>query len=276
MTNMIVRLFLSIQMSAFIFASFTYADHAQRQFTYMTPDKENIHIIPSPFPTHQIEIYLQKSEQQEAPLVVFLNGASGNGVQGFTKIWFDYWYDKGYTVAAISMPGHGDSTGKNDLCGPFVLESLHFAINAIKDELQVQELGIVGFGLGGWGAVLLSSQRNDLKCIVCANGAYDLSKHEDLKEKNYDVDLEDDHALATRSPIFCVKSINSPIYLLHRKGHPETSEEEVSNFYTAMLEEGKECYLAVKDRFSEEFAQKITYEEVLEETEGWVDTLLQK
>jgi dipeptidyl aminopeptidase/acylaminoacyl peptidase len=160
------------------------------------------------------------------------------------------------------------------------MNSLNFAIDAIKEKTQVSNFGIIGFGQGGLASVLLASQRTDLLCVVCSNGGYDLLRHKVpddalmsiLQKSDYDLDVEDDEALAARSAILHITSIDAPVFLLHRKGNPIVGKEEVVDFFHAMLAAGKECYLSLKEKTPEVDAQKLSYEEVLAETEEWVDS----
>lgn len=242
-------------------------------------------LLDSPDGNHKIEIMIQNPSLQEAPLLLFLHGtSSGKGLNSISDSWFKHWLDKGYAVAAISMPGYGGSTGKKDFCGPFTMNSLNFAIDAIKDKIHVLNFGMIGFGQGGLASVLLASQRTDVQCVVCSNGGYDLLRHKVagdalmriLQKNDYDLDVEDDSALAARSAILHTTSIDAPVFLLHRKGNPIVGEEEVVDFYHAMLAVEKECYLTLKEKTLEVDAQKLTYEEVLAETEEWVDCNMQK
>ena len=43
-----------------------------------------------------------------------------------------------------------------------------------------------------------------------------------------------------------------------------------------MLAAGKECTLVLKDKMVGDDAQKLSYQEILLETESWLDRLLQK
>ena len=97
-----------------------------------------------------------------------------------------------------------------------------------------------------------------------------------LQKNDYDLDVEDDEALAARSAIFHISTIDAPLFLLHRKENPIVSEEEVMDFYHAMLATGKECYLSLKDKVPDVDSQKLSYEEVLAETESWVDSNMQE
>lgn len=222
-----------------------------------------------------VEVVMQRPSAERAPMLLFLHGASG----GISEEWFKHWVDKGYAVAAISMPGYGNSTGKRDFCGPSTMGSLHVAIEVIKEKLEISEFGMISFGQGTFASLLLASQRNDIQCVVGTNGGYDLFRHKvpgdilmnTLVSNNYDIDIEDDEALAARSPILHIATINTPVFLIHRKGNPVITESEVIDFYQAMLKAGKECHLSLKENTPDLDPQKITSEEILNETESWVD-----
>ncbi len=241
-------------------------------------------VLDSPYDNHTIEVVIQTPASEEGPLLLFLHGASKkDGLTSIAQSWFDRWLDKGYTAAAISMPGFGGSSGRMDFCGPFTLDSLNFAIDAIKDKLNVSNFGIIGFGQGGMAGVLLASQRDDIHCVVCANGGYDLVRHmvpgdplmQSLKKKGYDIDTDDQAALAIRSPLLHISTIQAPLFLLHRVDNPIVSEDEVVDFCHAMQASGKVCELRILEKTSETDVQKIFFDEVIDESEDWVDGNMQ-
>lgn len=235
-------------------------------------------------PSQQIELMVQKPQNQTFQVILFLHGANDIGLNSISPAHLNHWLEKGYAVAAISMPGFGRSTGEKDFCGPITLDSLNQAINEVKNELGVSKFAIIAFGQGGLAATLLATQRNDIIGIVCANGGYDLLRHKaendplftTLINKGYKLDINNDEALTIRSPIYHVSKISTPIFLLHRNGNPVVCETEAIDFYNAMLAAGKECSLMLKDRMLGDDAQKLSYKEILFETESWLDGLMQK
>ncbi len=237
------------------------------------------------YPNHKIELMVQKPVNQEYQAIVFLHGAGKeNGLKGLSPASLDYWLKKGYAVAAISLPGFGQSTGEKDFCGPFTMNSLDFAMNRIKKELDVSKFAIIGYGQGSLAAILLSTQRNDIHCIVCSNGGYDFLRHKIpsdslfsiLEKKGYNLDCNDEKALLFRSPIYRISEITAPIFILHRKGNPMISEKEAIDFQEAMIAAGKECHLVVKDRTPGSDEQKLSFEEILMETEFWLEGHIKK
>jgi|GEM_PF-6457467 len=232
---------------------------------------------------HQIEIFIQAPTRKHYPLLVFLHGASTDrGIKSLSKDWIDHWSKKRYAVAAISLPGFGQTTGRKDFCGPFTLQCLHFALDAIKKELDVSDFGIIGFGQGSIAALLLATERSDIRCVVSSNGCYDVLSHllkEDplckaLLVKNYAIAF-DETDFNLRSPLARVSNIQSKVFVLHREGNQTIPLEEAIRFVDAMRDAGKECTFSILPP-SFESPEKITYEEILMEAETWIDALMGK
>lgn len=234
-------------------------------------------------PSKEVEILiLAPVGKTDFPLIVLLHGASPKkgegrgGANNFDMEIFQYWLDKGFGVAAISLPGYGMSGGIEDQCGPFTMQALNTAIDRIKQEMPVTSMGAIGFGVGGLAATLLSTQRNDLSCIVSANGAYDLSSLFDendairkkLVEKNTAIEFSADE-IFVRSPIEHVSSIGCPLFLLHRELNPFIKASEVDRFKESVNSSGGECtavFLSGGD-----IDQKISYKELIEKAGQWVE-----
>ena len=65
--------------------------------------------------------------------------------------------------------------------------------------------------------------------------------------------------------------MHAPVYLLHRDGNPVIQVEEVQSFYQAMLENEKNCTLSILESTPENDSQILSYEEILRETERWIE-----
>jgi len=135
---------------------------------------------------------------------------------------------------------------------------------------------VIGFGQGSLAGALLAIQRDDVLCVVSANGGYDFISHlypndpllKILQEKDYDLNFQDTEALRSRSLLHQVGCIQAPFFLLHRDGHPIIPVEEVSEFASAMWKAGNECLLSICQKSDD---LRISYEEVIAITEKWVD-----
>lgn len=229
---------------------------------------------------HQLEIFIQKPHGENTPLLVLLHGASTDrGIKTFSQECIDSCMNRGYAVAGISLPGFGQSTGRKDFCGPFTMKWLHFALDAIKEECQAKDFGVIGFGQGGLAALLLASERPDIRCIVCPNAVVDLLAHlnpesriwRGLFYKNYDIVLDEENFLL-RSPMQRVQDILSPAFLLIREESTAVPPSEVKRFAEAMRHAGKTCQVSVLPKAPEGRDPDIIFcEEVFGETAHWID-----
>ncbi|WP_420421006.1 alpha/beta hydrolase family protein [Simkania sp.] len=225
----------------------------------------------------KVEVYMESPQAGSDQLLIFFHGAAvDKGLRGLSTDWCNHWLKKGYAVASISLPGYGDTSGQKDFCGPHTMLVVNEAVNHIKETLGVKDFGVIGFGQGGLAGALLSSMRDDVRLVVCTNGGYDFFRHmfpgdpllAILREKNYEIDIQDLDAIEARSLYSQVNKLKAPLFLLHRKGHSTISVEEVTDFAHAMNEAGKECHLVLCEESED---QKISYEETLSATEAWVD-----
>lgn len=236
-------------------------------------------LMDSPFNEHTIEFTYQKPLDPKPQLILFLHGSDGEGCTEIGSHHYSYWLEKGFSVGAISLPGYGRSTGTKDFCGPVTIESLDYALDRIKQETGALKVGIIGFGQGGLAAILLSCERDDLSGIICSNGGYDLLRHKKvgdllmkrIEEKGYDLDLSDEKALSLRSPYSQVESITAPLFLLHRAGHPQITEEEVLDFKLALIQAGGDCQLLFKEKGVLDHWEKIGYPDLLELGSSWLE-----
>ena len=234
------------------------------------------------YPDHSIEILAHPSSEGSSSAIIFLHSAKDTGLHSIDSEYFQYFADKGYGVGAISLPGYGGSSGEKDFCGPFTITSLNLAIDRIKKELGVETFVIMGFGQGGLAAILLSTLRNDIACIVSTNTGYNLLRHTGrgdrllltLQKKGYQLDTSSEEDLIARSPLYHIPKISSPLFLLHIEGSCIIKEAEVLEFQQAMLDANKPCELFIKKRTQEKGKQDFSFEEILSETEEWIENFL--
>lgn len=228
----------------------------------------------------EIEIYLQTPDTVSKKLLVSIWGASSTGVQldEERKKWYSHWIDKGYNVAEISLPGFGGTSGKKDLYGPLSVGTLNYAIDVLKAEYKIDRVGIIGLGSGGATALLLTAQRDDICCLVCANGVANLKVMKDNPDwvsrflsRDYDLDLKDEEALNIRTPIFQVEAINTPLFILHRFPNRFIDLEDVEEFSQAMDARGKECKVSIQNKRPEDHETRVSRQEILDVAEDWFD-----
>jgi dipeptidyl aminopeptidase/acylaminoacyl peptidase len=229
----------------------------------------------------KVEVLSMTPEGKESfPLIVLVHGVSmKKGANDFVLTSFEYWVDKGYGVAAVSLPGFGNSDGENDFSGPFTVHALHAALNHLKAQMPVSSIGMISFGLGAFATTLLSSQRDDLACAVIANGGYDLTRLNDENDPlrkslvDHQVRLEfTKEEILLRSPMEYVAAMRCPLFLIHRKLNPIVKAEEVCCFQDKVNTLGGNCSLVFLN--GGEIDYKISHKEVIETAGAWIEQYL--
>lgn len=224
----------------------------------------------------KIEIIWADSSENTGtfPLLILLHGSSATkGAGGFEVDVFRFWTERGFLTAAISLPGYGYSDGPQDFCGSYTMSALHEVIRFFQKEYEVPAIGVIGFGEGALAAALLTVQRNDTSFAICANGVYDLRRH-DIENDPLRAALEkkdyfqwNANELFSRSPQTCAHLIKTPLFLLHRSPHPTVPVEEVLDFAACVNENGGEC---IVDILPYEGNPRVSHSVLIEEVEDWL------
>lgn len=227
-----------------------------------------------------IDIYIQEpSESSKRLLILLYDSKQDVWDEKETQMWFQYWVDKGYIVAAISLPGYGRSSGVKDFCGPITVQAIDEAVSYCIERFKAQKVGLIGEGQGGLVALLLAAQCSDFSCIVCSGGLYNLREHRGkddeftrtVRRHHYQFDWNSEEDLHCRTPMDWIDSINTPLFILHRNPHPLVSLDEVQNFVLAIQKEEVECRLALQEKTHERDVEHISYSEIREQAEVWID-----
>jgi len=233
-------------------------------------------------PMQKIEVVTKMPKGENFPLLLLLHGASmKNGANDFSLSVFQFWNDKGIAVVAVSLPGFGMTDGLNDFCGPYTMQALNAVIDNLKKQISFTSIGVIGFGIGGLAATLLSSQRDDLCCVVSVNGGYDLSRLTDENDAIRKV-LENNKTaieftpseICMRSPFERASTIRCPLFLLHRRLNPIVTLNEVVLFSKIVESSGGDCTTVFLNGGDTD--QKISSMEVAEIAGNWIEQHLQK
>lgn len=228
---------------------------------------------------HKIEIRSEVPDQKNGKLIILLHGAAAEeGAKGLSSTCVNHWLEKGYSVAAISLPGYGKSTGPRDFCGPFTRSSIPHAITAIKAHHQVKSFGLVGFGQGGL-AASISAIRGDIDALIIVNSCYDLRFHTDeadplrkeIEAKSYAFDMDDDMAVKARSPIYYSSCIYAPTAIFHRKDNPLVSTGEMMDFVRGLSIRGIKHQVTLLEQNTTTKSQKIAFEEIVDVADAWIE-----
>ncbi|MBI2809722.1 MAG: hypothetical protein HYX67_02665 [Candidatus Melainabacteria bacterium] len=224
-------------------------------------------------PEKNIEVALAFPEGEvNCPLLILLHGWSmAKGAADFKPEVFNYWVNKNVAVAAVSLPGFGQTDGVRDYCGPATMHALNTVIDLLQDRIPVRSVGAMGFGIGGMAALLLTGQRNDLSYAVAAHAVYDLSRlqnpYDPLCKQITGFDFVPDQ-IVLRSPLTHTATMKTPLFLLHRVPNPFISEEEALIFQDAVLRNGGSCIVKFCETMNKD--PRFTHREVVEKSGEWV------
>ena len=130
---------------------------------------------------------------------------------------------RGYTVALVSMPGYGSSSGPMDLMGPASVTAASKVLDALakSDGVDASKLGAWGVSRGATVVAELATRRADLKAIVLQSGIYDLwavyrgTESPEFREAIVAQAGKDSTAWRERSPLLRAAKLAMPVLVLH-------------------------------------------------------------
>jgi len=129
---------------------------------------------------------------------------------------------QGYVTAVISLPGYGNSSGPPDYCGPFTQEAVLVAINFLRKQtfIKPDKLAIYGYSRGAIVASMVATRDQKLAAVVLGAGVYDFFKWYPTPDSIMNSNIKKEggtsaEAFKSRSAIYHVENIKSPVLLLH-------------------------------------------------------------
>ncbi len=130
---------------------------------------------------------------------------------------------RGFTVALVSMPGFGLSTGPLDLMGQASVTAASKVLDALAKSEGVDATKLAAWGISSGATVVaeLATRRTDLKSIVLQSGLYDLwavyrgTDSPELREAIVAQAGKDSTAWRERSPLLRSAKIAMPVLVVH-------------------------------------------------------------
>ncbi len=130
---------------------------------------------------------------------------------------------RGYTVAVVSMPGFGSSSGPMDLMGPASVAAAARALDALAKTEGVDATKLAAWGVSRGATVVaeLATRRGDLKAVVLQSGFYDLwatyrgTQAPGFREAIVAEAGTDSAAWRERSPLLRAGKIAMPVLDIH-------------------------------------------------------------
>ena len=130
---------------------------------------------------------------------------------------------RGFTVALVSMPGFGLSSGPLDLMGPASVTAASKVLDALAKSEGVDATKLAAWGVSRGATVVaeLATRRSDLKSIVLQSGIYDLwavyrgTDSPELRDAIVAQAGKDSTAWRERSPLLRSAKIAMPVLVVH-------------------------------------------------------------
>ena len=130
---------------------------------------------------------------------------------------------RGFTVALVSMPGYGQSSGPPELMGPRSVAAAEGVLDVLERTAAADSTRIAAWGIsrGATVAAELAARRPDLKAVVLQSGIYDLwaayrgTLLEGFRETIVAEAGRDSAAWRDRSPLLQASRISAPVLVLH-------------------------------------------------------------
>ena len=233
----------------------------------------------------ETEVYVQAPEVSTGRLIVYMNGASSNGIEESEEYlsWVGHWVEKGYHYVEVVLPGYGNSSGKKDFCGKRTMQAINEAIDEMQKRFSIEKTGVVAHGQGGLAAILLAAERSDLQCVASTNSFVNVVAHgrrnqkliQDLKEKKYDIDVNNYKELKARSPLYKIPNINTPLLIMQKMPQKIMSSREMKAFGYAMARKNIPVTFITIPKKTPNDDNKFTYVETLTHFDRWVNQMME-
>lgn len=211
------------------------------------------------YENRKIEFYWDApADQKQHPVLFFLHPDQDDniGAEMFIKIGsIDYWVKKGFIAVAISQPGYGKTEGKADFCGPGTQEAVIKVIQHFQKLPQVKESFIYGGSRGAVVASNVAAAGIPLDGVVLKSGVYDFvewSKTRPLTcmikmDMRMEIGFLTDEKLKERSAIYKVKSIKSPLLIIHGSKDDRSPSALAEAFSKKINEQGGSSEFVLMD-----------------------------
>lgn len=194
----------------------------------------------------RIEFFLERPQTAEPrPLVVMIHGGQDyshaelnndcsnklqtpGGKKYAENPFFHRLAENGYVVAAISVPGFGQSDGFRGQCpdfaGPFSQAALESLVTSLSQEAYVdsQKIALIGYSRGAMIASMSATRLKNLTALLVGGGVYDLTERyntlplKSLMRRLIEFETEGENKVfLNRSSLFHVDKISAATLIGH-------------------------------------------------------------
>lgn len=133
--------------------------------------------IEIPFRGTIIPGYLRLQKEKKRPLIIFINGMD-NIKEIEQHFWANLFIEAGFNTFVFDGPGQGEMQYNMKMIPDYeksVIKVLDWFESNPYDEIDFNQIGIVGFSMGGYFSPLAAAYDNRVKCAVGNGGPAKLS-----------------------------------------------------------------------------------------------------
>lgn len=208
--------------------------------------------------TKQVEYFFARpSGPKPWPTVVLLHGNQDAPRPG-GKVFVDWGVldqlaKRGYLAVAVSEPGHGNSTGSPDFCGPFTQHAVSAVLAKLRADGDASPTQVVieGISRGAVTAGLIAAHDPSISGVVLISGVYDFPAYisdpapSDAKTSVISalraVTGATDEALRTRSLLYQLDNFKAAALVLNGAKDDRTDPAQASRLAAELTRKGRDA-----------------------------------
>ncbi len=171
--------------------------------------------------------------EDKMPLIIFMDApyrepSFSGAINNLENGNFDYWTKNGYIVAALSLPGQGNSESKDDSLGHYSQISIHQALSYLlkKNIIDSKKIVIVGSEKAVFATSYLSTKINPRVHII----------------------VDPIFRIDNQSLMQYIKGMNSATLITHGKNNKRVNESNLLEFYQSLFFRNNKTEIKVFDQ----------------------------
>lgn len=165
-------------------------------------------------------------------------------------------YNHGFDVVGLNIPGTGTSTGAYDLGGLQSQQAVESAMETLQQQVPV--VGLMGSYIGGIAAAQASKKVKDLNFLILGSAIFDLeAAYHQTSDKNLKLYVdrlakhdEQNAVFEARSIMWDPNGIPSKVLLFHGSSDSRVSSDQAKSFRDTLATQQKMVQLKIVDNLA--------------------------
>lgn len=210
-------------------------------------EQDSVKLRPESGDPFEVEMYLAKPDRGgSGPAILFIHGhqigerSGGRAFVDANALW--RMAKRGFTAAAVSMPGYGNTTGPPDYCGPRTQAAVREALTYLLHLPFVDHERIVLYGVsrGAIAAAMVATRDTRIKALILVAGMYDFGEAYPTGDEGLDRNILHEtgatlEAFAARSALHHAERITAATLILHGGKDVRGKSDDQARRLAAML-----------------------------------------